>query len=54
MNHVDVVNGLLALGFDSGWAVTEGQIVLWERDEPQPSEAELIAAIQQNPEQENN
>lgn len=33
------------LGFADGWAANEADgIILWTRDEPQPTEAELIAA----------
>ena len=56
MNHDTLVNALLTLGFDSGWVVTDGIIELWENDEPQPTEAELIAAgwIKPEPAQEAN
>lgn len=32
------------MGFDYGWIATEHEICLWEHDDPQPTEAELIAA----------
>lgn len=35
---------LVKLGFDYGWATANEKIVLWERDDAQPTEAELIAA----------
>lgn len=36
---------LQSLGFVDGWAANEADgIILWQRDEPQPTEAELIAA----------
>ena len=44
MNHKSVVDALIALGFNSGWVVTDGKIALWENDAPQPTKAELIAA----------
>ena len=40
-----ITNGLLELGFNSGWVVNEEEIVLWENPEPQPTiEAILKAA----------
>lgn len=52
MRHA-IETWLIGKGFDDGWAFNnlEG-IVLWERNEPQPSEAELIAAGWIKPEQE--
>jgi hypothetical protein len=44
MTHEQVVEALLALGFTSGWVVTDGVITLWENDEPQPTESQLEAA----------
>jgi hypothetical protein len=36
---------LIQMGFDSGWVASEEQgIVLWERQESQPTEKELIGA----------
>ena len=43
MSHDSLVQALLTLGFNGGWLVTDGVIELWERDEPQPTEAELLA-----------
>lgn len=45
MTHDDVVKALILMGYDSGWVVNDAQIVLWERSEPQPTEAELKAAL---------
>jgi hypothetical protein len=39
-----ISDALVALGFDGGWAVANNQIIIWDRPEPQPTEAELIAA----------
>lgn len=40
-----IVTALASLGFDYGWVVNDVDgIVLWERDEPQPTEEELVAA----------
>jgi hypothetical protein len=44
MNTQEISNGLLQLGFTSGWAVSGDQIVLWENAEPQPSESEIANA----------
>lgn len=35
---------LVKLGFDYGWATANETIVLWEREDAQPTEAELMAA----------
>ena len=39
-----IIKALMALGFESGWAVTEQGITLWDNTEPQPTEAQLTAA----------
>lgn len=44
MTTEEVSNGLKQLGFNSGWVVSGGEIVLWENTEPQPSEKEIEAA----------
>jgi hypothetical protein len=44
MNNEQITNGLMQLGFNSGWAITDGEIILWENTEPQPSQTELLAA----------
>jgi hypothetical protein len=41
MNELTISKALRKLGFDTGWVVTEQGIVLWENDEPQPTEKEL-------------
>ena len=35
---------LREMGFDTDWVIDDFGIVLWERAETQPTEAELIAA----------
>lgn len=45
MTHKEIVTALLNLGFTTGWVVNDVEIVLWENDEPQPTEAELKAAL---------
>jgi len=44
MTHEQVIKALFTLGFNSNWVVTDGQITLWENDEPQPTEEELRQA----------
>jgi hypothetical protein len=45
MIEATITKALNALGYTDGWAANETDgIVLWEGDEPQPTEAELIAA----------
>jgi hypothetical protein len=44
MKHKKIVEGLMALGFNSGWAVNDDEIVLWENAEPQPSLNEILEA----------
>jgi len=44
MNHQEITNGLLQLGFKSGWAVTGDKITLWENEQPQPSLSEIATA----------
>jgi len=42
---MNIVEVLTALGFHDGWAADHAKgIILWERDEPQPTEEELVAA----------
>lgn len=54
MTH-PVIRYLLDAGFSDGWAFNDQNgIILWQRPEPQPTEAELIAAgwIKTQPEEE--
>ena len=45
MANKEIVNGLLQLGFNSGWVISGEEITLWENPEPQPTiEAILEAA----------
>lgn len=40
-----LAEAIISLGFTDGWAASEVDgIILWERDEPQPTEEELVAA----------
>ena len=44
MNELTIITALKKLGFDAGWAASENGIILWENEEPQPTEKELKAA----------
>lgn len=44
MSDKKITNGLLALGFNSGWVVTDKKITLWENPEPQPTMEEILEA----------
>lgn len=46
MTIQDITDGLNALGFTSGYAIggDPAEIILWENDAPQPSEAEIAKA----------
>ena len=42
MNQVS--KGLLQLGYDTGWAVSGEEIILWELSTPMPSMQEILEA----------
>jgi len=42
-----ISSGLKALGYNSGWAVSGDEIVLWEHDAPIPPLAEILEAAKQ-------
>jgi hypothetical protein len=44
MKNKDITNGLMQLGYQTGWVVSGDKITLWELDTPQPTEKELIEA----------
>lgn len=44
MTGKEIGQGLLQLGFNSGWAITGDEITLWENAEPQPSAKEIFDA----------
>ena len=46
MSHKAITNGLLALGFNSGWVVNGEEITLWENPEPQPTIEEILEAAE--------
>ena len=41
MTTEEISKALVALGFDHGWSVSNGEIVFWELDAAQPSNQEL-------------
>ena len=47
MQNTDVVNGLLQLGFNTGWVVTGNEITLWENSEPMPTMSAITTAAKQ-------
>jgi hypothetical protein len=47
MENKDIVNGLLQLGFDTGWVVSGTEITLWENSEPIPSMSAIATAAKQ-------
>lgn len=53
MTDKEIINGLLQLGFNSGWVVSENEIKLWENSEPQPTSKQISDAskLWQNTEQ---
>ena len=37
MNHSEIIEVLLEAGFDSGWALADGVLILWEHDTEPPA-----------------
>ena len=44
MTHNELCDGLQQLGFNTGWAASGEEIVLWENSEPQPTAAAIAKA----------
>lgn len=44
MTHTEITNGLMQLGFDTGWVATDGEITLWDNAAPQPTAAAIAQA----------
>jgi MOSC domain-containing protein YiiM len=44
MTNQEIQNGLVQLGFNTGWVATGDQITIWENVEPQPTDKEILAA----------
>jgi disulfide bond formation protein DsbB len=47
MENKDIVNGLLQLGFDTGWVVNGTEITLWENSEPMPTMSAIAMAAKE-------
>ena len=45
MNDFNIANALVALGISSGWKISNGKIVKWWADKPQPTEEAINAKI---------
>lgn len=39
-----IVNGLLQLGFNSGWVVSGDEITIWENAQAQPTKDQILEA----------
>ena len=48
MQNIDIVNGLLQLGFETGWVVNGTEITLWENPESIPTISEIASAAEQH------
>ena len=44
MANKEITNGLMQLGYLTGWVVSGDEITLWELNTPQPSKQALIEA----------
>ena len=44
MTSDKITDGLLQLGFDSGWVISGEEIVLWENSAPQPTTEQILKA----------
>ena len=44
MSHNETKNGLLQLGFSTGWVIMGDEITVWENSEPQPTAAAIAKA----------
>ena len=47
MAHQEITDGLLQIGFDTGWVVTGDEITRWDNSETQPTKAALAIAATQ-------
>jgi len=48
MQNIDIVNGLLQLGFETGWVVNGTEITLWENPESIPTISEIASAVERH------
>lgn len=44
MTTKQISNGLIQLGFDSGWVISGEEIVVWEHQQPVPSMDKILEA----------
>ena len=44
MTNEEITNGLMQLGFNSGWVITGNEITLWENEELQPTDKQIADA----------
>ena len=44
MSQNKIIDGLMQLGYNSGWVVQGEEIVLWENDTPMPSKETILEA----------
>ena len=44
MKSEKITNGLIQLGFNSGWVINGEEIVLWENSEPEPTMQQILEA----------
>lgn len=45
MNNEQTITALKTLGFNDGWVVSDGVVIAWDYDEPQPTTAQLENAL---------
>ena len=38
MNSLELIEALSLAGIDGGWVIRDGKIILWENEQPIPSE----------------
>jgi hypothetical protein len=43
----ETIKGLNQLGFTKGWVITDGEITLWENNEPQPTSQAIANAAKE-------
>jgi hypothetical protein len=36
MNHIEAMDLLIAAGFDTGWVLSDGVLILWEHEQDPP------------------
>jgi hypothetical protein len=46
MTHTKLMQDLIKAGFNSGWVVRNGVIVLWENEEPVPADLQEFVNLE--------